>query len=196
MAFYCPPDPCEFCRLIRLDYTAEQAHLMRTVAGSQGLADGQILSTRPDAGCEGELADGRGVRGAALRAVLMTVLWRVLSIPGSRATLLAPPKPGHVTATEIGDLAMAFLAEVCRAQDPVLTAISRLPHWNCLQFGSEAGWEIRMIPALAPIAAEAAQRSLTAVILDAGSDAEGFVEAQKELQAVAEVPRGLVLRLW
>jgi hypothetical protein len=189
MSFYCPEDPLDLCRFLRLGFDEAQGDIMLRLATARGTLDERITPR------EGEFAEG-DVRGDVLRAVLTAVLWRTLRVSGLRTTMLAPPAPGRVVAGMLGTVAMAYMAEVCRCRDVTLAEVTALPEWNRLELGPEAGWEIRMIPCNALIAAEAARRSRIAVIIDAGNSEPCFVEAQKALEGVLLDRRGLFVRLW
>lgn len=190
MSFYCPEDPLDFCRLIGLGFDFDQGVVMKHIGSKRGTVDARIRAKK-DEPSEGDIL------GNVFRASLMAVLWRLLRVPGMRVTLIAPPdKAGEVIAGELGALAMAYLVEVCQAQDHVLAACSRVRDWNRIEFGAEAGWEARMIPCVPSIAAEAARRSLVVVILDAGNTSPAFVESSKALEDGSLDSRTLLLRLW
>jgi len=182
---YVPESPSDLCRMLRLDPDPDQVELMERLARRQGIAD---LSLR--SGGDWEIDDN------CFRATLMVVLWRVLRVPGSRATILAPSAGAGLASGELGNLAMGFLAEVCKTRDDVLRSISRLRSWHCIEFGSEPGWELRFCHNAPVIVAESARRSLTGLVLDAGDASSALGECARELEVIARDRRGLVMRLW
>jgi len=133
---------------------------------------------------------------STLKSALMVVLWRVLRVPGSRATLVAPSDGAGTAAGESGNAAMGFLAEVCKTKDAVLASIVRVPSWYRLEIGSEPGWEIRFCHNVPRFAAESARRSLTGLVIDAGDAETALGETARELECIADDPRGLLIRLW
>jgi hypothetical protein len=162
-----------------------QIEVMETLARATGAVNREI----------GKLEDG-GLDEFTVRAALMVVLWRVLRVPGSRAVIVAPSEGPGLAVGELGRLAIAFLSEVCKTRDSVLSSITTLRTARTLEFGSEPGWEIRLVPNASALVAEYGRRSLTALVLDAGSVDPHLCEAQRELESVASEPRGLLIRLW
>lgn len=189
MSLYCPESPADLCRTLQLDANPDQFALMERLATARGVVDECLRASTKD------LKVGN-TRGDVLRAALMVVLWRVLTVRGSRATVLAPSVEGKLACGELGRLAMAFLNEVCQVANPSLASVTRFPEWNRVEFAGEPGWEIRLVPNVPVIAAEAARRSLTGLVLDAGSTQPALVEAQRELEAIGRDSRGLLIRLW
>lgn len=185
MAMYVPESPWSLCRILRLEPDIDQIELMESLARRRGLVDERFRGVD-------EFEFDAGV----LRAALMVVLWRTLRVPGSRATILAPSAGPELAASELGHLAMAFLAEVCKTKDAVLCSISRTMTWHCIEFGDEPGWAIRFVHNAPPVVAEAAARSLTGLVIDAGDASSALGACARELEAVARQPRGLVIRLW
>lgn len=171
--------------MLRLDPDPTQVELMERLARQRGHAD--VLLERP--------ADG-GADDRSVRAALMVVLWRVLRVPGSRATILAPSAASSLASGELGHSAMGFLAEVCKTKDAALSSISTYKAWYSLEFGTEPGWEVRFCHNLPSSVSESAARSLTGLILDAGDSCTALAGCARELDAIARDPRGLVLRLW
>ena len=182
VSLYVHASPSELCDQLRIAYSERQDELMYRLSRASGVFDERL-----------EDADWAG---DPLRATMMVVLWRVLTHPGSRATILAPSAEGSTLCDEVGHLAMGFLTEVCMTRDVCLRAISTSKGWNRVEFSGEPGWEVRLTPNCPAMAAEAASRSLIGVVLDAGCAQPAFVEAQKALEAVARDPRGLLIRLW
>lgn len=189
MALYCPTNPSELCRMLRLDANPGQFELMEHLAHARGAIDTGLMTTEEDFA----LGD---TKGDALRAALMVVIWRVLTIQGSRATILAPSESESLACGELGRMAMAFVHEVCKVQDIYLSSVTKIPAWNRVEFAGEAGWELRLVPNSPVIVAEASRRSLTALVIDAGNTQPAFVEAQRELERVGRDARGLLIRLW
>lgn len=181
--------PVDLCRDLRLEPNAGQVVMMLRLSEASGVVDERLTASADD------VAEGN-VRGDVLRAALMVVLWRVLRVPGGRATVLAPSVPGTALCGELGRLSMAFLAEVCRVQDRGLSESTRIPEWNRLEFGSEAGWTIRLVPNVPAVAAEAARRSHTALVIDAGSPQTELEGASAALEGAFDREKGLLIRLW
>lgn len=174
--------PSELCRELGLAPEPGQCALMERLRDARGLRDEPLCWP----------GDG----GDALRAVLMLVLWRVLSCQGARATVLAPTERGPLRHGELGLVAMAFLSEVCKTRDEGLRQITVVRGFNHLQFGAEPGWEVRMVPNFPAVAQEAGERSQVALILDAGCSDEHFAGAARALEDAVDRSRGLVLRCW
>jgi hypothetical protein len=174
--------PTELCRELDLAPETAQCDLMERLRDAQGLRD-ELLRWPEDG-------------GDVLRAVLMLVLWRALCTPGSRTTLLAPSDGKGLTPGDLGQVAMAFLSEICKTRDEGLRQITTFRGFNTIKFGSEPGWELRLIPNLPSIAQEAGERSAVALILDAGSSQDGFAGAARALEDAVDRSRGLVLRCW
>jgi hypothetical protein len=170
------------CDLLKIGYSETQADLMYKISRTRGFVDAGL--------------DDPEWAGDPLRAALMAVLWHILVVPGTRATILAPSKDDSLACGELGNNAMAFLAEVCVTRDVCLRSITAIRQWNRLEFAGEAGWEVRLIPNVPAMAAEAALLSRIGLILDAGCSQPAFVEAQKALEQVVKEPRGLLIRLW
>lgn len=189
-AVYAPESPVDLCRSLRLMPTQEQVCLMLRLAHSSGIVDAQLASDK----------DGMPVTvtaGDVLRAALMVVLWRTLRIEGSRATILAPSREGSLVASgELGELAMAYLAEVCKVQDHNLASITEIPTWNRLEFASVAGWEIRLVPNAPSIVSEAGPRTRTALIVGAGMGQTALDGAQRALEESMDLSNSLLIRLW
>lgn len=182
---YVPDSPSDLCRMLRLDPDADQIDLMERMARTRGHFD--AFQRDPTSG---------EIDGSALRAACMVLLWRVLRVPGSRGIVLGPPAGDGMAAGELAHLAIAFILEVCKTRDAVLSSISAVSAWHCVRFGSEEGWEVRFVHNVPSIVAESARRSLTALVLDAGNAESSLVDAQRELEGLAREPRGLVIRLW
>jgi hypothetical protein len=176
VALYVPSCPSELCDLLKIGYSARQHDLMAHLARARGAQDVRLED--PD------------WTGDPLRAAAMAVLWRVLGVPGTRASVIAPD------GSELGRLFMDFLAEVSVTRDVCLRSVTNVRDWNRLEFDGGAGWEIRLVPNVPVMAAEAARRSLIGVVVDAGSAEPRFVEALRELEAVVREPKGLLIRLW
>lgn len=182
---YVPESPTDLCRLLKLDPDQAQVELMETLARQAGHVDAPLRRQS-----DGEIDE------YALKAALMVVLWRVLRVPGSRATIIAPSAGPELSSGELGHLAMGFLAEVCKTRDVVLASISRLRGWHGIQFGDEEGWEIRFCHNAPSVVAESAARSLTGLVLDAGDSCSTLAGVVRELDVVIQQPRGAVIRLW
>jgi hypothetical protein len=182
---YVPDSPSDLCRMLRLDPTERQVEVMESLARQTGIVDARMSTAEEIKGA-----------GDDLRAALMVVLWRVLRVPGSRATIVAPSAGGSLASGELGHLAMAFLQEVCKVQDCVLSSICTVRGWHTIEFGTEAGWEIRFCHNVPMIVAEAATRSRTGLVLDAGDACSALGECARELEVIAKEPRGLLIRLW
>lgn len=189
---YVPESPSDLCRMLRLDPDFEQIELMEHIARQRGVVDVRFRQG-------GEIEWD----GMVMRAALMVVLWRTLRVPGSRSTVIAPSatrekaaEGPNLASGELGHLSMAFLAEVCKTKDPVLSSISSMSGWHCIQFPAEPGWEVRFVHNVPSIVAESAARSLTGLVLDAGDAESGLGACARELEAIAQQPRGLVIRLW
>ena len=182
MSYHVPKGPSELCDLLRMGYSERQRDLMDRVASARGTVDARLED--PDWAED------------PLRAAVMGVLWRVLTVPGTRATLIAPSEEGSTRCAELGVRAMSFLAEVCVTRDVCLRSVCSVRQWNRVEFVGEAGWEVRLTPNVPEMVAEAARRSLIGVVLDAGSSQPAFVEAQKALEGVLKDPRAGLIRLW
>ncbi len=182
MSLHVPSSPSDLCDLLKIGYSPRQDELMYRLGRASGVVD--------------EALEDADWAGDPLRATMVAVLWRVLAVPGSRATILAPSKPDSTLCDELGHLAMGFLAEVCLTRDVCLRSVVNLRQWNRIEFVGEAGWEVRLVPNVPAMVSEAALRSRIGVILDAGCSQPAFVEAQRALEPVAKDPRGLLIRLW
>lgn len=180
MASY--PGPSDLCRDLNLLPEPGQVELMERLADRQGLADERLRLDE----------DG----GETLRAALMVVLWRVLRVPGTRGTILAPSEGDSLACGEVGRTAAAFLAEVCKTRDEGLRQSTRVSTWNHLEFGSQVGWEIRIVPNVPAYAAEAARRSSVGLVLDAGNPQKALAEASRAFEAAFDVETGVLIRLW
>ncbi len=178
--------PLDLCRTLGLRPSELQSELLADSGGLAGVADWRMEPPE-----------------VVLRAAGMLVLWRVLRQQGSRAIVLAP---GTVHETHdggrvarcgsLGRELMDFLQRACVLQDPALASVTRRPAWNRLEFGAEAGWEIRLVPNLPRIVAEAAPRSAVGLVLDAGSADPDLFEARAALEGGIGGPPCLLLRLW
>lgn len=190
MAVQCPSSPVDLCRDLRLKPTEEQVRLMLRLSQAAGVVDARLASDK----------DGLPVSitaGDVLRAALMVVLWRTLRLEGSRATILAPTKKGSIVATgELGELAMAYLAEVCMVQDAGLKSISSIPTWSRIEFASVAGWEVRLVPNVPAIVTEAGPRSRTGLVIGAGHGQTALDGAQEALEHSMDLENSLLIRLW
>lgn len=182
---YVPKTPAELCGLLNLGPTPAQEALMTRLARAHGVQDVQARIKSDD-----------DFDGDALRAAMMVVLWRTLTVPGARATVVAPSVEGQVTCGSLGTTAMGFLSEVCATRDVVLASMTSIRDWNRVRFSGEEGWEVHLVPNVRVIAEEAALRSLVGLVIHAGHAETRFVEASKALEAVGSDPRGLVIRLW
>ena len=182
---YVPDSPSDLCRLLQLSPDAAQIEAMETLARQRGYADLPLRRKE----------DG-DIDTSVLQAALMVVLWRVLRVPGSRATIVAPSKGSELACGELGHAAMDFLAEVCKTTDCVLSSISRLRGWHAIEFGDETGWEVRFCHNAPVVVAESALQSLTGLVIDAGDATSALGQAARGLEAITENPRGLVIRLW
>lgn len=185
---YVPNSPAALCGMLHLDPDFQQVETMERLARHHGVFDARLIVDGADGDVEWD--------GTMLRAALMVVLWRTLQVPGSRATIIAPSANENLGASDLGHTAMEFLAEVCKLQDHVLSSMTRLKSWHCIEFGTESGWEIRFVHNVPSIVAESAARSLTGLVLDAGDTSSNLGECARALESIAEQPRGLVLRLW
>jgi len=132
----------------------------------------------------------------SLRAAAMVVLWRTLATPGSRTMILAPSMPNSRACGEIGHLIMRYLVKLCKERDLALSQVTRCEQWNRIEFGVEAGWQIRLVPNCPIMAKESAKRSQTALILCAGCIQNDFIEASRALEAALDSDKALLLRLW
>lgn len=182
---YVPESPSDLCRMLRLDPDFAQIELMEHIARQRGVCDVRFRGT-----------NDLDYDGTVLRAALMVVLWRTLRVQGARATIVAPSAGAQLSSGELGHAAMGFLAEVCKAKDAVLSSISTLRSWHCIEFASEAGWEVRFVHNVPAIVAESAARSLTGLVIDAGDAESSLGEAARAVETIAQQPRGLVIRLW
>lgn len=181
--------PLELCRLLRLGPSDEQTRLMRVMAEAAGVVDVNL-----DWPNERTALPWNSTAGDTVRAACVVALWRTLRTPGSRAIVLAPSDEHKVG--EFGVFAMAFLDEIVRTKDDGLRASSRLHGWNRIEFGTEAGWEIRAVPCDAELARAWAKRCRTVVLIDVGSTCAPFVEAAHELETLCDRENTLILRLW
>jgi hypothetical protein len=184
-AMYVPDSPADLCRILGLAPDEAQVEQMEALARRRGVADLRFRGEIPG-----------WVDDQVLKSALMVLLWRVLRVPGSRATIVAPSEGPGVAVGELGNYAMGFLAEVCKTKDAVLSSIVRLPSWYRFQIGDEPGWEVRFCHNAPAVAAESARRSLTGLVIDAGDARSTLGETARELEVIANDPRGLLIRLW
>lgn len=181
--------PLELCRFLGLGPTAEQTRLMRKMAEASGTVD--VAMDWPNGKFD---LPWDSDAGDAIRAACLVLLWRTLKTPGSRGIVLAPSAEHKVG--ELGVLAMAFLDEVVRTRNEEMRAVSRLHGWNRIEFGTEAGWELRAVPCDEELARVWAPRARTVLFIGAGAADTPFVEAVKAIEAGADRETALILRLW
>lgn len=184
-----PHRPSDLCRRLRLDPTAEQCELMDSTAADYPVANVAGRAREAFMSLEGIDAD-------TMRAVMMVALWRTLVVGGSRTTVLAPSVEGSTDCGLLGRLSMGFLSEVCLTRDPYLANVAILRGWNRVEFASTPGWEVRLIPNVVQMAADAGSRSTLGVILDAGNEQPVFVEAVRAFEGALKGPETRLIRLW
>jgi hypothetical protein len=124
-----------------------------------------------------------------IRVACLLALWRVLCIPGSRGTLVCAER-------DEASHAMDFLTALTTRVDPALAAVTHQTRWNALSFGSDPGWELRLIPNLPHVAAEMAPSTLVAVVIGAASSDPAFHDTAETLEKGLLHPHKTLIRLW
>jgi len=125
----------------------------------------------------------------SIRAVAVALVWRVLSVQGSRGLIVT-------SDDRLGEYAMRFVSSIALEADTALASVTHQRRWNSLSFGSDPGWEVRLLPNNPSWAAEAAPRaSFVAVLGFRGSD-PAFVETVQALDDARDRSASILARVW
>jgi hypothetical protein len=123
------------------------------------------------------------------RALTFCLLWQTLAIEGSKGTVLA-------SEDGLGRKAMGFLRNICLRTHPKLADISNCEPFGTIQFGVDAGWNIKLIDCDPVKAQKRGFHSRCALILGERSSETAFVESLNALVNAMDRPGTRIMRLW